>query len=439
MTLLEGAQEVVSRLGARGHRALFAGGCVRDMLLGADPQDYDIATDADPQEVIGIFPNAQTVGAHFGVVVVPLAGHAYEVARFRQDLGYSDGRHPDAVAPADEREDALRRDFTVNGMFYDPVADRTIDYVGGLSDLRCGLIRAIGSAPRRFEEDRLRMLRAVRFGARFNWPIEADTLRAIADAADGIRCVSVERVRDEFLRILTEGGAPQGLRWLIDTGLVVHVIPEVARMGGVAQPRAYHPEGDVLTHTMIMLGVMRDPTPELALGVLLHDVGKPDTFQLADRIRFHNHPQVGADIAGRICRRLHCSSGQADQVVRLVADHHRFVHVRHMRDSKLKRFLRTERFEEHLELHRLDCLSSHRDLSNHGFCLEALARFGPDEIRPLPLVTGHDLIALGYAPGPAFGQVLAQVEDAQLEGRVTHREAALGLATEVLDRLNAPP
>jgi len=435
IALREGAREVVRRLTARGHWALFAGGCVRDMLLGVPPRDYDVATDADPQEVIGIFPNARTVGAHFGVVVVSMGGHTFEVARFRRDLGYSDGRHPDAVVPADEREDAFRRDFTVNGMFYDPVTDRTIDYVGGLQDLRRRRIRAIGSPEARFREDRLRMLRAIRFGARFNWPIDAHTLAAIRGAAAGIGLVSRERVRDEVLRVLTEGGAPQGIRWMVETGLADRLIPEVCWMAGVPQPRVFHPEGDVLIHTLVMLGMMRSPSPELALGVLFHDIGKPATFRRADRIRFHNHPRVGAQIAAGVCGRLRLSTWQTDHIVRLVADHHHFMHVRQMRDSTLKRMLRADRFPDHLELHRLDCLASHGSLANHAFCLAALETFGPEEIRPKPLLTGRDLIDLGYPPGPAFGTVLRAVEDGQLEGRVQDRGAALTAARQAFERL----
>ena len=438
-TLREGAREVVRRLTARGHRALFAGGCVRDMLLGVPPQDYDVATDADPQEVIGIFPNARTVGAHFGVVVVPLGDHAFEVARFRRDVGYSDGRHPDAVAPADEREDALRRDFTINGMFQDPGTGRTIDYVGGLRDLQRGVIRAIGSPEQRFVEDRLRMLRAVRFGARYNWPIDPDTLAAIRTGASGIHVVSSERVRDELLQVLTEGGAPQGIRWMLDTGLMDRLIPEVGRMAGIPQPSVFHPEGDVLTHTLIMLGMMDGVSPELALGVLLHDVGKPSTFRRADRIRFHNHPRLGADTAVAICERLRLATWQTTHVERLVAEHHRFMHVRRMRESTLKRMLRADRFAEHLELHRLDCLASHGSLANHAFCVEALERFGPREIRPDPLLTGQDLIDLGYTPGPAFGTALRAVEDAQLEGRALNRDAALAVATAALEGTGIRP
>ena len=404
---------------------------MRDKLLGWEPRDYDIATDADPEEVIGIFADTQEVGAHFGVVLVRLWGHTYEVARFRRDEGYSDGRHPDRVVFADAREDAQRRDFTINGMFYDPVADRVIDYVGGQGDLQRGVICSIGPPARRFAEDRLRMMRAVRFACRFGWPIEPDTLKAIRCDSSEITKVSRERIRDELVKILTEGGAPLGVRRLLDTGLMDAIAPEVVDMEGVAQPPAFHPEGDVMIHSLIMLGLMRNPSPELAMGVLLHDVGKPRTFQIADRIRFNDHDRVGAELAETICRRLRFSTDQTRHIVCLVASHHRFMHVRQMRPSKLKRFLRMDRFEDHLELHRLDCLASHGNLDNFVFCKTALGTLGPEDIRPTPLITGHDLIRMGHLPGPAFKFVLAAVEDAQLDGRVTDREGALALAESV--------
>ena len=430
---LDTAIEVVRRLNGHGFRALLAGGCVRDLQLGQEPRDYDVATDADPQQVMGIFQNARAVGAHFGVVEVRLEGHAFEVARFRRDLGYSDGRHPDAVEFADETEDALRRDFTVNGMFWDPLADQVLDYVGGRADLRKKTIRTIGPPEDRFTEDRLRMMRAVRLGCRLHWRIDAATFAAIRRSSESLSEVSVERVRDEFVRILTEGGAPLGVRWLIDSGLMNGVAPEVLDLDGVAQPPEYHPEGDVLTHTLIMLGLMRSPSPELAMAVLLHDVGKPRTFRAADRIRFDNHACVGSRMADEVCRRLRFSGEATRHIVRMVADHHRFMHVRQMRESRLKRFLRLERFEEHLELHRLDCLSSHRNLENYRFCRQALETLEPEEIRPEPLITGRDLIELGYTPGPAFKTALRAVEDGQLDGRVRDRESALLVARGVFE------
>ncbi len=430
-----GALEVVRRLQARGFRALWAGGCVRDMLMGQVPRDYDIATNADLQQVIGIFPHAQVVGAHFGVVIVRLDGYHYEVARFRRDLAYSDGRHPDGVVFVDEEEDARRRDFTINGMFYDPVADAVFDYVGGQADLKKKVIRTIGDPHARFGEDRLRMLRAIRFACRYHWPIEEKTREAIGTLSASIEFISHERVRDEVGKILTEGGAPLGVRWLIDLGLMAVFMPEVVAMDGVPQPPQFHPEGDVLTHTLIMLGLMRNPSVELAMGVLLHDVGKPPTYQVRDRIRFHNHTKVGREMTEEICRRLRFSSEQTKHIAALVSDHHKFMHVQEMRSSTLKRFLRTDRFEDHLALHRIDCLSSHGELDNYAFCKAALEDLEPEQIRPVPLINGRDLIAMGQKPGPAFKQVLRAVEDAQLEGRVTRRDEALRLAAQMFESL----
>jgi len=428
-----GALEIVRTLQGRGFRALWAGGCVRDMLLGVVPQDYDIATNADLHEVIGIFPNAREVGAHFGVVVVQLGDHIYEIARFRRDVGYSDGRHPDRVEFTDEVEDARRRDFTINGMFYDPVADQVLDYVDGRIDLDRKIIRCIGDPKVRFEEDRLRLLRAIRFGCRYHWPIEESTRNAIVELSGGILAVSWERIREELSKILTEGGAALGVRWLIDWGLVGHVIPEVLEMDGVPQPPEYHPEGDVLTHTLLMLDLLKRPSVELAMATLLHDVGKPRTFEILDRIRFNNHPKVGAKMAEAICRRLRFSTEQILHIVSLVSEHHQFMHVREMRRSKLVRFLRDPYFDDHLALHYVDCMSSHGMLDNYQFCKNELENLEPERLRPLPLVTGHDLVALGYDPGPLFKKVLTAVEDAQLEGSVQKREDALVLAKYLFD------
>ncbi len=430
-----GALEIVRGLQASGFRALWTGGCVRDMLMGLSPRDYDIATNADLQKVIGIFPHAQEVGVHFGVVIVRLGDYTYEVARFRRDLKYSDGRHPDGVVFVDEEEDAKRRDFTINGMFYDPIADEVLDYVGGRADIKKKVIRTIGDPHARFCEDRLRMLRAVRFACRYHWPIEDETRQAIGKLSASIDTISPERIRDEVVKILTEGNAPLGVRWLIDLGLMAVFMPEVVAMDGVPQPPEFHPEGDVLTHALIMLGLMHNPSPELAMGVLLHDVGKPPTYQVRDRIRFHNHTKVGREMAEKICKRLRFSSEQTRHIAALVADHHKFMHVREMRPSKLKRFLRTDRFEDHLKLHRLDCLSSHGALDNYTFCKTALETLEAEHIRPEPLIDGYDLIAMGQTPGPAFKQVLRAVEDAQLEGRVASRDEALILAEQVFESL----
>ncbi len=437
-TRRERAVGVVQHLRERGYQAYFVGGCVRDLLLEREPADYDVATDATPEVVLGLFPRTLAVGAQFGVVLVVEDNQQIAVATFRNDGPYPDGRHPQQVSyTRDPREDVLRRDFTINGLLYDPLPaapeqHRLLDYVSGEADLRAGLIRTIGDPGDRFSEDRLRMLRAVRFAARFGFRIEGATWDAVCGSHAAIAQVSRERVRDELLKILTEGGARRGFELLDESGLLADLLPEVAAMKGVEQPPEFHPEGDVWTHTLLMLEKLASPTPTLAptlaLGVLLHDVGKPPTFRLAERIRFDNHAPVGARMTERICDRLRLSRRDTEQVVALVEHHLRFKDVVQMRPAKLKRFLQMERFEEHLELHRLDCLSSHRNLENWEFVRQQLAATPPEEIRPRPLVTGDDLIALGYQPGPRFKEILRAVEDAQLEGEVKSKDEALTLA-----------
>jgi poly(A) polymerase len=373
------------------------------------------------------------VGAQFGVVGVVSGEHRIEVATFRNDGLYSDGRRPDAVNyTANPREDVLRRDFTVNGLLLDPASGEVLDFVEGRKDLERRMIRAIGEPERRFAEDRLRMLRAVRFAAALGYEIDAETFRAIRRRASEISGVSAERVRDELLRILTSGQARRGLELLDLSGLLLPILPEVSAMKGVEQPPEFHPEGDVWTHTLLMVEALPPGcSATLALGVLLHDVGKPPTFRVApDRIRFDNHVSVGMRMAEAICRRLRLSHDQTAQVVALVEHHLRFKDVPQMRESTLKRFLRLEHFDEHLELHRLDCLSSHRNLGNYEYVRGRLAELSQEQIRPPRLLTGEDLIALGLTPGPRFRDILQTVEDAQLEGRIGSREDAVRLVRE---------
>ena len=424
---------IASELHSRGYLAWLVGGCVRDLVLGREPKDYDISTDATPDQLLRIFPQAQLVGAQFGVILVDRV----EVATFRSDHSYQDGRHPESVTfEKDPRQDVLRRDFTINALLLDPaplnesgsVRAKVVDYVGGLADLDAHLIRAIGDPEQRFEEDHLRMLRAVRFAARFGFDIEPETMAAIRKLAAKIHRVSPERIRDELVRILTEGGTRRGFELLDESGLLGEILPEISALKGVEQPPEYHPEGDVWIHTLIMLERLQSPTPELALGVLLHDVGKPGTFRRADRIRFDGHVELGEKIARDILTRLRFSNAETEQVIALVANHMRFGHVHEMRESTLKRMLRLPRFEEHLELHRLDCSSSHRNLDNYNFVKAKLAESPAEVLRPPRLITGNDLIALGYKPGPEFSRVLELVEDAQLESRISTREEALALA-----------
>ncbi|HUB19039.1 MAG TPA: CCA tRNA nucleotidyltransferase [Acidobacteriaceae bacterium] len=433
---------IVERLRAAGYDAYFAGGCVRDLLLGHEPADFDIATSARPDTVLAMFPRTFAVGAHFGVVLVAdtLDGHEIvtEVATFRSDNAYSDGRRPDSVRFSDSaEEDVIRRDFTINGMLLDPQVFREtgglepaiLDYVGGRADLAAGLIRAIGDPAKRFAEDKLRMLRAVRFAARFAFELEAETEAAIRRFASDIRQVSCERIRDELTRMLTEGRARRAFELLDRTGLLREVLPEIDRMQGVEQPPEYHPEGDVFTHTMILLEQLAaGVSPTLAWGALLHDVGKPATFQPGPgRIRFNGHVEVGVRIAEDIARRLRFSNEETSQIVSLVENHMRFGDVEKMKPSTLKRFFRLPDFPEHLALHRMDCLASHRDLSLYEFAKSRYETIPEHEVRPAPLITGRDLIDAGYRPGPRFKEFLALAEDAQLEGSIHTREEALAL------------
>ncbi|MGA7905938.1 MAG: CCA tRNA nucleotidyltransferase [Candidatus Sulfotelmatobacter sp.] len=424
---------IVESLRQQGFQAYLVGGCVRDLLLGREPKDYDVATNATPEQVMNIFPETYAVGAQFGVVLVPSAereGEApvVEVATFRSDIGYSDGRHPDEVRfSQDPREDVARRDFTINGMLLDPVSGAVLDYVGGRKDLESGTIRTIGDPEQRFAEDKLRMLRAVRFAARFNYAIEAATFAAVKKMASEIDVVSRERVRDELTRMLTEAHPHRAFLLLDESGLLGEVLPEISAMEGVEQPPEFHPEGDVFVHTLMLLDNLPQPCPAtLAWGALLHDVGKPATFRHApDRIRFDNHVEVGVKIAQDICHRLRFSNDDTAQILALVDNHMRFGHVSRMKESTLKRFMRMPAFDQHLALHRADSLASHGNLSTYEFLREKLAEIPPDRMRPLALVTGDDLIAAGYSPGPRFREILHAVEDAQLEGRLPSRDDAL--------------
>lgn len=424
------ANSICATLQRHGHQALLVGGCVRDLLLGRSPTDYDVTTDATPQRVLQLFPEGLGIGAQFGVVLISQNGCKVEVATFRRDVGYSDGRHPDRVLyAATPAEDVARRDFTINGLVMRHDTGEVLDYVGGQADLKAGVIRAIGEPGERFAEDKLRMLRAVRFAARFGYHIEPLTFAAIADHAMQIHQVSAERIRDELTKLLTEGAARRGFELLDETGLLHEVLPEISAMKGVPQPPEYHPEGDVWIHTRMMLEGLPPGTPHtLAWGVLLHDVGKPPTFRPAsvtgDRIRFDGHVDVGVSMAGEICRRLRFSHDDQKQVQALVANHMKFKDVSRMRLSTLKRFVRLPAFQEHLELHRLDCSASHGKLDAYDAVRAFLAETPVEQVRPARLLTGDDLQELGYKPGPQFQAILRALEDAQLDGSVRTRGEA---------------
>jgi poly(A) polymerase len=421
---------ICATLRSAGHEALLAGGCVRDALLGREALDYDVATDATPEQVLTLFPDALTVGAQFGVVLVLRDASKVEVATFRADAGYSDGRHPDKVVYSKTaEEDVQRRDFTINGLLMRPETEEILDFVGGKADLKAGLVRAIGKPERRFDEDKLRLMRAVRFAARFGFAIEPKTLAAIQSHAAKLTIVSAERLRDELTKILTEGKARRGFELLDEAGLLLPVLPEVAAMKGVQQPPQYHPEGDVWRHTLMMIeGLQAGCSATLAWGVLLHDVGKPPTFrpisETGDRIRFDNHVDVGVKMAEVMCRRFRFSNEETEQILALIANHMKFKDVGQMRTSTLKRFVRLPRFDEHMALHRLDCLSSHRRLDAYDFVGRLLKETPPERIYPHRLLTGEDLTAMGYRPGPVFSQILRSLEDAQLEGEIESVEEA---------------
>jgi poly(A) polymerase len=420
------ARAIVQTLRESGFTAYFAGGCVRDTLLRVEPKDFDVATSAQTTDVERLFPQTVPVGAQFGVVLVIQAGIHVEVATFRADGAYVDGRHPTSVRFSDAREDALRRDFTINGMFYDPLTDQVIDYVNGQQDLAAGIIRAIGDPYARFTEDRLRMLRGVRLAARLGFTIVPETFLAIQELAPTIVDIAWERIGDEVTKILTEGGAQRAFQLLTESRLLPVILPEIEAMRGVEQSPDFHPEGDVFVHTLLLLDKLNQPTETLALGALLHDVAKPVCrAQSEKRITFYGHCETGAEMAIAICQRLKRSRETWDRVAYLVKNHLRLISAPEMRTSNLKRFLREEGIEELLELARIDALSSSGDLRPYEFCRQKLAELGPEHIAPPRLFTGRDLIDLGLQPGPRFKEILHAVEDAQLEGRIVTRDDAL--------------
>jgi poly(A) polymerase len=422
------AREVAARLRESGHIAYFAGGCVRDMVRGLIPKDYDIATDVRPEVVQALFPRTFAVGAHFGVIIVVENGFQFEVATFRSDEAYIDGRHPTAVHFSSPEEDAQRRDFTINGMFYDPVAKKVIDFVGGRADIDAKLVRAIGDPARRFTEDRLRMLRAVRFATTLDYEIDKTTWEALVANASSINQISAERIRDELIRIFMSPNRVRGSDLLDSSGLMRAILPELEAMKGVLQPEQFHPEGDVFVHTRLMLHLLpQEVSVPLVFAVLFHDVAKPVTATVdkTGRIRFNDHDRIGAQMTEAIMRRLRFSGAEIEATVEMVRQHMVFKDAPNMRVAKLKRFMARPTFGEELELHRVDCESSHRMLDNYEFLLRKREEFANEPIIPPPLVRGDDLIALGLKPGPKFGEILEAVETRQLEGTLRTREEAL--------------
>ena len=425
------ACSIIKTLRENGHKAFLVGGCVRDALLGLSPVEYDIATSALPEEVQKLFNRNVPIGESFGVILVLIDDMQFEVATFRQERDYTDGRHPgDVNYTESEIEDVVRRDFTINGMLYDPLSDELFDHVNGEEDLKNGIVRTIGDAGKRFDEDKLRMIRAVRFTSRFGFKMDEGTFNAINEKSSLISTVSSERIRDEIVKIITQDNPGSGLKLLNETGLLKEILPDVHTMIGVEQPPQFHPEGDVFIHTCLVLDKLHNNTggdysAELAMGALLHDVGKPPTFEVTDRIRFNGHDRVGAGMAKGICRKLKFSKKQIERIVSLIREHLKFKDVRNMRESTLKRFLATPHFDEHLEMHRADCQASHGMTEIYEYLRDKYENMEEDEIKPPPLVTGIDLIGLGYKPGPLFKTILDKVEELQLEGAVSDRDSAL--------------
>ncbi len=424
---------IVQRLRGEGFQAFIVGGAVRDMVMGIPPKDYDIATDASPEEVERLFERVYPVGAKFGVSMVLLGKNTYEVAMFRRDGAYVDGRRPTRVDRSDEVEDVRRRDFTINALLYDPEKDRIYDHVGGVEDIQRGIIRSVGDPFQRFEEDRLRMLRAVRFAARFGFVIEPKTMEAIRRNAVRVVSVSFERIGEELSRMFTGSHPELALDLLDESGLLEVALPEVAALKGVEQSPEHHPEGDVYAHTRLMLKLFGGGSQVMAFAALLHDIGKPATFTLTDRARFNRHDEIGAEIAETVLRRLRFSGDTITRVHELVRKHMQFMNVPRMKRSTLLRFMARPDFGELLELHRLDCLASHCDLSTYDF-LKGEMRREREENHPLtlpePLLRGDDLIALGMEPGPQFGEILREAMDAQLEGAIRTKDDALKMARE---------
>ena len=429
MSARDAACYLACRLSDAGYQAVFAGGCVRDRLLGIEPKDYDIATSATPAEVVALFPKSNEVGAHFGVVIAKHDGHHVEIATFRTDGSYKDGRRPESVEYATAEEDAQRRDFTINGLFENPETGEVIDHVGGQADLAAGVLRAIGNPEARFTEDSLRLMRAVRFATTLDFQIEPQTLAAIKRGAGLLARISPERIRDEFAKILLSPRRRSGVEILMDSGLMDCFLPEFRALIGCEQPPEWHPEGDVYTHTRIMLEMLEpDASLVLCLAVLLHDIAKPpcQTFDAAaGRIRFNGHDAMGAEMAEVILRRMRFSNEVIGAVVPMVARHMQFMNVQQMRTAKLKRFMAERTFSQEMELHRVDCGSSNGFTDNYEFLEKKASEFAAEPLIPPPLVGGRDLIGLGLTPGPRFREILELIEIEQLEGRILDRERAM--------------
>lgn len=434
-----GARRIVERLAQAGHRALLAGGCVRDVLLGNQPKDYDVATDARPETVEALFQRTRAVGRQFGVVMVQGGGYDYEVATFRSESAYTDGRHPDRVSFTGPEEDARRRDFTINGMFWDPLQDRVLDYVGGRKDLQRGVVRTIGDPDERFREDHLRLIRAVRFASRFEFRIEERTARAIRKLSHLIGEVAAERLQQELRAILTDKHPAEALRTMDELGLLKRILPEIEDTKGCEQPENYHPEGDVFVHTVLTVEKLgAHPDFELALAALLHDIGKPEASRRAGRKQFHRHSKIGEQMAAEVCDRLRLSNDEKERVCWLVRRHMYIRDARKMKDSTLKKLFATPGFDQLAELYKADALASWGNLDAYHYVMDRKESLTPEKIQPPKLIDGNDLLELGYAPGPPFGEILDRVRDSQLDGEISTRQEALDLARRTAESIGAP-
>ena len=427
------AREIIRKLKENTHEAFIVGGAVRDMLLNEEPNEFDISTSATPKEIETIFSRTKSVGQSFGVMLVLIDDISIEVATFRKDMQYNDGRHPEEVVYTKHvEEDIERRDFTVNGLVLDPETSQIFDYCEGIKDIESKIIRTIGLPEKRFSEDYLRMLRAIRFSNRFNFDIEEGTRAALSKNAEKISLISIERIRDEITRIIAESNNPgKGMMSLSDFGLLKHIIPEIEDLKNVEQPEEFHPEGDVFVHTCLVLDMLdyneKDNT-ELAYGALLHDIGKPKTKTVTDRIRFNRHEYVGANMTEKICKRLKFSNKQTSNIKSLVSEHMKFGNIKQMKKSTFKKFISLHNFDNHLALHKADCLGSHGDLSLYDYTLARIDELKNEPIKPEPLITGDDLISLGLEPSPKFKEILSKIFDEQLEGNITSKEEGIELA-----------
>ncbi len=429
---------VVNRLKKAGYTAYFVGGCVRDILLGIEPKDFDVVTDARPHDVKRVFNRTLSVGEQFGIIIVMVDTVQVEVATFRADTNYSDGRRPESVEFSTEEEDVQRRDFTVNALLYDPSTNDVIDHVNGYNDLQNKKLVAIGEAEKRFEEDKLRMLRAIRFSSRLGFEIETKTYASIEKFAKEIKIVSMERIREEVTKILVGKNPRLGIQLMFDTKLLHEILPEVAIFKGVEQPPEFHPEGDVFEHTLLMLDLMdsvRDEVThmeEFAWGVLLHDIGKPPTMTVTDRIRFNNHDYVGSRMAIKTCARLKFSNKSSDYIIALVRDHMKFIALPSMRKATLKKFFRTDFYNDLHKLLYVDCMGSHEDLELYNMAIEMFEEIGEEPLRPDPLIGGKELIAMGLKPSKLFSEILGEVENLQLDGEITTKEEAISYVQGII-------